>query len=55
VSCSWPFHSDPDCKECETWEVKYGATLDHWLEQRQEVRSAAKAARRKTTPPTETV
>ena len=51
MSCGWPFHHDTTCEECATWETKYGGSLDNWLEQKQEIRAAAKAARHKTTPP----
>ena len=55
MSCGWPFHHDAECEECKQWEQKYGKNLTDWLDQRQEIRAAAKAARRKTMPPTENV
>jgi hypothetical protein len=50
MSCGWPFHSDPECQECKQWEAKYGENLTTWLDQRAEIRDAAKAARRRITP-----
>lgn len=50
MSCGWPFHHDPKCEECKQWEMKYGKNLNDWLDQRAEIRAAAKDARRKTTP-----
>ena len=50
MSCGWPFHNDPECQECKQWEQKYGKNLTEWIDQRAEVRAAAKAARRRTTP-----
>jgi len=43
VSCSWPFHNQPGCKDCETWEAKFATNLDVYLE----TLIAAKAQRRK--------
>lgn len=50
MSCGWPFHNDINCEECKTWEQKYGENEARWMEQKAEVRAAAKAVRRKTTP-----
>ena len=49
MSCGWPFHHDPECAECKQWEQKYGENLNEWLDQKREIRAAAKAARRRTT------
>ena len=57
-SCGWPFHHKAGCKECEAWEKMYGENLTRYMDSLVEVRAAARAervARRKTTPPTETV
>lgn len=45
VSCGWPFHNQPGCAECQAWESKYGDDLTAWLDQKKEIRAAAKAAR----------
>lgn len=50
MSCGWPFHHETGCLECLTWEQKYGENLTDWLDQRTEIRAAAKDARRKTMP-----
>ena len=49
MSCGWPFHNKPGCEECQKWETMYGQNLTDWLDQRAEIRAAAKAARHKTT------
>lgn len=56
IDCGWPFHSDPTCAKCDEYERLYGEGVDEWLRQKQEIRASARAeraARRKTTPPTE--
>ena len=47
VECGWPFHNSPyGCAECDKWEDKYGKNLTEWLDQKAEVREAAKRERR---------
>lgn len=42
MSCDWPFHDDPDCKECEDWDRRY------WENERQFIEN--KIANRKGKP-----
>lgn len=47
--CFWPFKSDPECEECIEWDrIAQAAEVTAEAKYR-----AAKHARRKTTPPTE--
>lgn len=56
TTCGWPFHRDSNCQECEEWETKAAANLDQYLselDERQKAQRAARAAKRKITPPTQ--
>lgn len=47
--CSWPWCHIQGCESCQKYETMYGENLTAWLDQKAEVRAAAKDARRRTT------
>lgn len=44
-ACGWPFHSQPGCPDCAYYELLYSDGVDQWLQQKAEIREAAKRER----------